>query len=84
MPTNDKNYMRNYMRAYRKSPRKLSEHASRMRALRSMGREGVQDGREVDHKDSNAMNNGKGNLRVVNRRTNRVRGANKANKKRMK
>jgi hypothetical protein len=43
-----------------------------------MGREGKStDGREIDHKDGNALNNGKKNIRLVTRATNRSKDNNK-------
>jgi hypothetical protein len=43
-----------------------------------MGREGKSnDGKEIDHKDGNALNNGKKNIRLVTRATNRSKDNNK-------
>ena len=64
-----------YLKDYRRKHRK--EDASRARARRSMG--DIPVGHEVDHKDSNPMNNSKNNLRIVPRKVNRAKGARKNN-----
>jgi hypothetical protein len=56
----------------------MKKKTSRKRILRKMGREGKStDGREIDHKDGNALNNGKKNIRLVTRATNRSKDNNK-------
>jgi hypothetical protein len=67
-----------YLKSYRKAHRK--EDASRARARRSLG--DIPAGKEVDHKDNNPMNNSKDNLRIVPRKVNRAKGAQKTNSKR--
>ena len=64
-------YLKDYRRAHKK------EDAARHRARRSMGN--IPAGHEVDHKDSNPMNNSKDNLRIVPRKVNRAKGARKTN-----
>lgn len=67
-----------YLKEYRRKHRK--QDAARARARRSMG--SIPSGYEVDHKDSNPMNNAKDNLRIVPRKSNRAKGARKTNAKR--
>lgn len=67
-----------YLKDYRRKHRK--EDAARARARRSMG--DIPPGHEVDHKDNNPMNNSRENLRIVPRKVNRAKGANKTNMKR--
>jgi hypothetical protein len=56
----------------------MKKKTSRKRILRKMGREGKSnDGKEIDHKDGNALNNGKKNIRLVTRATNRSKDNNK-------
>ena len=64
-----------YLKDYRRKHRK--EDAARARARRSMG--DIPAGHEVDHVDSNPMNNSKDNLRIIPRKANRAKGARKAN-----
>lgn len=66
------------IKAYRRAHR--IEDASRARARRSFGK--IPSGYEVDHKDNNPMNNNKDNLRIVPRKVNRAKGAQKTNSKR--
>lgn len=79
-----RNYKKEYkaraseLKAYRKAHRK--QDAARARARRSMGK--IPKGYEVDHVDSNPMNNNKNNLRIVPRKVNRAKGARKTNAKR--
>lgn len=67
---------REYLKAYRKKNKK--KDASRTRARRKLK---CGAGKEVDHKDSNAMNNNRSNLKCVSRKKNRQKGARKTNRK---
>lgn len=67
-----------YLKAYRHKNK--AKDASRARARRSMG--DIPAGHEVDHVDSNPMNNQKDNLRIIPRKANRAKGARKTNSKR--
>lgn len=61
---------------YHASPRMKAERASRNQARREAEREGKVrkgDGKHVDHKDGNPMNNGKANKRVISGKANRVK-----------
>jgi len=63
---------------YHASDKAKKERASRNRVRREAeadGRVRKGDGKEIDHKDGNPLNNNPKNLRVVSRRTNRVKGA---------
>jgi hypothetical protein len=66
-----------YKEAYRKfqsSAKAKAERASRNSARRAAIRSGrvhKGDGKEIDHKNSNPMDNSSSNLRVVSRKTNR-------------
>ncbi len=80
MATNSKEYnKKNYEKYWGNRPA-LDARNNRNKARRKLGIK-VGDPREVDHKDSNAMNNWAWNLRAINRTTNRRRGAMKANGK---
>lgn len=67
-----------YLKSYRRKHR--AQDASRARARRSLG--SIPEGYEVDHRDSNPMNNAKDNLRIVPRKSNRAKGARKTNRQR--
>ena len=54
---------------HKKKPGRVKERASRNAARKTVGLK-VGDPRQVDHKDSNARNNSKGNLRKVSAKTN--------------
>lgn len=58
---------------YHGKPEKIKERVSRDKARRALKRDGKarKDGREVDHKDGNPLNNSPSNLRVVKRTVNR-------------
>jgi hypothetical protein len=56
---------------------KRSKRVLARRKLEAQGRVTKGDGKDVDHKDGNANNNSPGNLRVMNRHTNRSRNNNK-------
>ena len=68
---------RDYAKEYREhggTPEQKKRRAARNKARRYMEKNGrVQkgDGKEVDHKDYNPENNSPGNLRVVDKTTNR-------------
>ena len=66
-----------YLKAYRK--RTQSKNTSRKRAARKMK---CGKGKEVDHKDNNAHNNNRSNLKCISRKKNRQKGARKTNSKR--
>ena len=68
---------REYLKAYRRKNK--DKDASRARAKRKMK---CPSGKEVDHKDNNAYNNNRSNLRCVSRKKNRQKGARKTNSKR--
>lgn len=68
---------RDYAKEYREhggTPEQKKRRAARNKARRYMeknGRVRKGDGKEVDHKDYNPENNSPGNLRVVDKTTNR-------------
>ena len=68
-----RNYRKEYD-TYHGKPEQIAARSNRNKATRKLKREGAGDGREVDHKDGNPMNNSRQNLRVVSRRTNRTKG----------
>ena len=76
MPSS-KNYKRDYKKEYANyhaSPEQKKKRASRGRAryaLMKKGRVRIGDGKDVDHKDTNANNNSEKNLRVQPKSTNR-------------
>lgn len=80
MATNSKEYNKKNYAKYWGNRSALDARNNRNKARRKLWLK-VGDSREVDHKDSNAMNNWSGNLRAVNRTLNRRRGAMKANGK---
>ena len=69
--------MRDYKKEYKEyqgTPQQLKRRASRnaaRRRLLAQGRVNKGDGKDVDHKDSNPMNNSKGNLHVMSASENR-------------
>lgn len=84
MPTNTKGYWNrkrpngktNYEH-YLWSKKKISERSTRNKARRKIWLK-VGDPREVDHKRGVKAGNGKSNLRVISRKTNRRLGAKRA------
>ena len=75
MPSRRRNYAKEY-RDYHGTPKQKRNRAKRNKARRELGLK-VGDSREVDHKKplSRGGSNGRSNLRIVSRRTNRSKGA---------
>ena len=71
------NYKRNYKQEYKNyhaSPEQRKKRASRNAARSEMEKSGKVrkgDGKDVDHKNTNARDNSKGNLRVQSKSANR-------------
>lgn len=71
------NYVRNYKQEYKVSqgtPEEIAKRSSRNKARRAMekaGRVRKGDGKDVDHKNTNPLNNSKSNLRVQSKSNNR-------------
>ena len=69
------NYVRDYKQEYRTdSPLRKAKRRSRLKARRKLMKAGVAkkgDGKDVHHKDGNALNNKRSNLSVVSARRNR-------------
>ena len=63
------NYVRDYKQEYRTdSPLRKAKRRSRLKARRKLMKAGVAkkgDGKDVHHKDGNALNNKRSNLSVV-------------------
>lgn len=76
MPSS-KNYVRDYKREYKvshSSPEEKKKRASRNAARSMMEKKGLVrkgDGKDVDHKNTNAKDNSPGNLRVKSASSNR-------------
>ena len=76
MPSS-KGYKRNYDEEYRRyhaSPEQKKKRASRNAARSEMEKKGKVskgDGKDIDHKNGNAKDNSKGNLRVQSKSANR-------------
>lgn len=78
MPSNSPEYIRKNYKKYRGKPKQISERSERNKARRKMEKAGKvkkHDGKEVDHKRGVKAGNGKSNLRVISRKTNRRLGA---------
>jgi hypothetical protein len=72
---NKRDYPKEY-RATHGTPKGKKDRAARNKARKTMeksGRVKKGDGKEVDHKNHNPRDNSKSNLRVVNKKTNRVK-----------
>lgn len=70
-----RNYKKEYA-SYHGRPSQIKRRAARnaaRRRLEKAGRVRKGDGRDVDHKDGNPLNNRPSNLRVTSRRANRAR-----------
>ena len=68
-----RNYGKEYDR-YQGSPEQIARRSSRNKARRKLIKEGrvkLGDGKDVDHKDTNPMNNSSSNLRVKSKSSNR-------------
>ncbi len=78
-----RNYKKEYaaradkIKAYRKKHKVKDKMRTRARRKMKCG-----EGMEVDHKDNNAMNNNRNNLKCISRKANRQKGAKKTNSKR--
>ena len=76
MPSS-KNYIRNYKQEYKQnqsSKAEIAKRSSRNKARSSLmkkGRVRLGDGMDVDHKNTNPLNNSASNLRVQSKATNR-------------
>jgi 5-methylcytosine-specific restriction endonuclease McrA len=75
MPRKQRDYAKEY-REYHGTPKQIRNRAKRNAARRRMGLK-VGDSREVDHRRplSRGGGNGRSNLRIVSRKTNRSKGA---------
>lgn len=70
-----RNYRKEYDN-YQGTPAQIKKRASRNKArsiLVAQGRASKGDGKDVDHKDGNPLNNAKGNLRMMSASKNRSR-----------
>lgn len=68
-----RDYKKEY-REYHGKPEQIKRRSSRNKARRKMEKAGKVrkgDGKDVDHKDRNPTNNGKGNLQVSSKKKNR-------------
>ncbi len=74
MPSRTREEQRKHYKEYQSRPDQIKKRTARNKARRMMEREGKVskgDGRDVDHKNSNPLDNSKGNLKVVSRKANR-------------
>lgn len=68
-----RNYRQEYDR-YQGKPEQIARRSSRNKARRKMIKAGVDvRGKDVDHKDRNALNDSRSNLRVQSKHENRSR-----------
>lgn len=73
MATRKRNYAKEYAE-YDSKPARVKARVSRNKARREMIREGkakVGDGKDVDHKDGNPLNQKRSNLRMMSAKKNR-------------
>lgn len=71
-------------RAFTSQPAEKKRRAARNKARRQLESEGrvrKGDGKDVDHRDGNPLNNARGNQRVLPRSTNRSQGGAQAGKR---
>lgn len=76
MPKRDRNYRKEYD-TYQGTPEQKKARASRNAARREAMAEGrvrKGDGKEIDHRNGNPMDNRKSNLQVMSRSANRRKG----------
>lgn len=74
--TRERDYDKEY-RTYHAKPEQKKARANRNAARAEMAKKGKVrkgDGKEVDHKNGNPMDNSPGNLQVMSRRANRQKG----------
>lgn len=72
----NRNYQREYEQ-YHGKPEQIAARSSRNKARRAeekAGRVRKGDGKEVDHKDGNPMNNARSNRQILSRTANRRKG----------
>lgn len=76
MAKRERDYKKEY-REYHGKPEQIKARSNRVMARRKLAAEGKVrkgDGKEVDHKDGNPMNNSRRNLQVLSRTANRKKG----------
>ena len=86
MPAKARNYKKEYANFHSK-PAQKKKRASRNAARRTLAKSGVVkkgDGKDVDHRDGNAKNNKRSNLRAVPKSKNRSYARTKTARKRNK
>jgi hypothetical protein len=75
MPSKNRDYKEEYRR-YHSKPEQRKRRSARNKARRKMvalGKARKGDGKDVDHKDRNPLNNSRGNLRMQSKSKNRGR-----------
>jgi hypothetical protein len=75
MPKKNRDYKEEYRR-YHSKPEQRKRRSARNKARRKMVKLGLArkgDGKDVDHKDRNPLNNSRKNLRMQSKRKNRGR-----------